>query len=276
MAETLLQLYPRSQEHPLRGLYLAHRLHELGRPELPFVYANFVSSLDGRIALRDAHGGESHLPEALMSDSDFRLLLELHAQADCLVTHGGYMRAIAERRLDDILQVGTIAGHADLAAWREAQGLQPQPAICIASGSLNFPFPESVRRHGQHVFIATGKSADVARVRRLERAGYEVVVAGTRSAVEGRPLVDALAKRGYRSAFLLAGPRMLEATLRDGVLARLYLTLTHQLLGGQHFHSLIDGLEMHAAGRIKLAALYLDSASPNGTGQFFAQFEPRR
>ena len=276
MAETIRELYPNSREHPLRGLYLAHRLHELGLPDLPFVYGNFVSSWDGRIALRDARSGESRLPEALMSGSDFRLLLELHAQADCLITHGGYMRAIAQGRLDDLLQVGTIKGHKDLAAWREANGLAPQPAICIASGSLDFPVPESVKRHGQRVFVATGRSADAARVRRLEREGYEVVIAGGGPAVEGRPLVNALAQRGYRSAFLLSGPRMLETMLRDGVLSRLYLTLVHRLLGGEHFHSLIEGPEMHVAGRLKLAALYLDSTSRNDTGQFFAQFEPLR
>jgi riboflavin biosynthesis pyrimidine reductase len=113
-------------------------------------------------------------------------------------------------------------------------------------------------------------------VRRLEREGYEVLIAGEGSTVEGRPLVNALAQRGYQSAFLLAGPRMLETMLRDGVLSRLYLTLIHRLLGGEHFHSLIEGSEMHAAGRLKLAALYLESTSPNDTGQFFAQFEPMR
>jgi len=276
MAETVRQLYPNGGEHSVHGLYLAHRVHELGRPGEPFVYGNFVSSWDGRIALRDARGGESRLPEALTSGSDLRLLLELHAQADCLITHGGYMRAISQRRLDDLLQVGTIKGHEDLATWRAAQGLAPQPAVCIASGSLDFPFPESVSRHGQQVFVATGRSADAARLRQLERDGCEVVIAGEGSAVEGRLLVDALARRGYRSAFLLAGPRMLETMLRDGVLSRLYLTLIHRLLGGEHFHSLIEGAEMHAAGRLRLAALYLDSGSLDGTGQFFAQFEPLR
>ena len=260
----------------MRGLYLAHRLHELGQPGLPFVYGNFVSSLDGRIALRDPASGQSHLPEVLTSDSDLRLLLELHAQADCLITHGGYMRAIAQGRLDDILQVGTIAGHQDLAAWREENGLRPQPAICIASASLDFPFPESVTQHRQQVFIATGQRADPARRGRLEHEGREVVLAGEGSAVEGAPLAGVLAQRGYRSAFLLAGPRMLETMLRDGVLSRLYVTLTHRLVGGESFCSLIEGAQMHAAGRLKLAALYLESMSSNGTGRFFAQFEPQR
>jgi len=260
----------------VRGLYLAHRLHERGLGDLPFVYGDFVSSLDGRIALRDAASGQSRLPQALTSDTDLRLLLELHAQADCLITHGGYLRAIAEKRLDDILQVGTTAGHEDLAAWRQEHGLPPQPAICVASASLDFPLPESVKRHRQRVLVATGRQTDPARRRQLEREGCEVLIAGEASYVEGGPLVGALARQGFRSAFLLAGPRMLETMLRDGVLSRLYVTLIHRLLGGESFHSMIEGAQMQAAGRLQLAALYLESESSNGTGQFFAQFEPLR
>jgi riboflavin biosynthesis pyrimidine reductase len=276
VAATLLQLFPQVRETSLRGLYLAHELHRLGVPGLPFVYGDFVTSLDGRIALRDPVTGESHLPEALTSDSDLRLLLELHAQADCLITHGGYLRAIARKQLDDILQVGVVPGHQDLASWRKAHGLPAQPAICIASASLDFPFPDSVRRHQQQVFIATGKQADAGRRRELEREGCEVVVAGEGSYVEGKPLVAALAERGLRSAFLLAGPRMLETMMRDAVLSRLYVTLTHRLLGGESFRSMIEGPQLQDAGRLKLTTLYLDSSSSNGTGQFFAQFEPLR
>jgi riboflavin biosynthesis pyrimidine reductase len=272
----VLQLYPHARQTSLRGLYLAHRLHQLGSVEQPFVYGDFVTSLDGRIALRDAASGESRLPQALTSDSDLRLLLELHAQADCLITHGGYLRAIAQRRLDDILQVGSIAGHQDLASWRHANGLTAQPAICIASASLDFPFPDSIGRHQQQVFIATGRQADAARKRQLEREGYDLVIAGEGSYVEGGPLVGALKQRGLRSAFLLAGPRMLETMLRDAVLSRLYVTLTHRLLGGESFRSMIEGPELQAAGRLKLAALYLDAGSSSGTGQLFAQFEPLR
>ena len=276
MAATLLQLFPQVRETSLRGLYLADELQTLGVPGLPFVYGDFVTSLDGRIALRDPVSGESQLPEALTSDSDLRLLLELQAQADCLVTHGGYLRAIARKQLDDILQVGVVPGHQDLALWRQAHGLRPQPAICIASATLDFPFPDSVRRHQQQVFVATGKHADAARRRELEREGCEVVVAGEGSYVEGKPLVAALADRGFRSAFLLAGPRMLETMMRDAVLSRLYVTLTHRLLGGESFRSMIEGPPLQGAGRLKLTTLYLDSSSSNGTGQFFAQFEPPR
>src|SRR5260370_28433528 len=82
------------QEAALAGAYLAHAVHRLGSAAQPFVYADFVSSLDGRIALDDPGSGESRLPAALRSDNDFPLLPELAAPADCLITPGGYLRAL--------------------------------------------------------------------------------------------------------------------------------------------------------------------------------------
>ena len=53
MKDDVIRLFPGpGQELPLQGLYLNHALRQkaesLGRP---FVYANFVTSLDGRIAV---------------------------------------------------------------------------------------------------------------------------------------------------------------------------------------------------------------------------------
>ena len=82
-------------------------LHHLGTPEQPFVYANFVSSLDGRIAVVEVQTGESYVLEDLTSGHDWRLFQELQAQADCMVTHGGYLRALAARKFQDILRLGS-------------------------------------------------------------------------------------------------------------------------------------------------------------------------
>ena len=106
MQKNLLRLYPQSGEKSaITGLYLAHQVHKLGTTESPLVYANFLTSLDGRIALEDASQSTTYIPKHLTTTSDFRLFMELHAQADCLITHGGYMRALSEGRLGNILQV---------------------------------------------------------------------------------------------------------------------------------------------------------------------------
>lgn len=265
----LLRLYPPpSQEEPINGLYLTHRVHELGSPGLPFVYANFLSSLDGRIALEDIDKGLSFIPKHLTTASDFSLFMELHAQADCLITHGGYMRALGEKRLGNILQVTDK----DLLEWRRINGLPEQPAIVIASASLNFPIHNSLLETRQPVYIATGKNASPERIHFWQEQGFPVLSAGTDRMVEGAPLVKILASLGLKSIYLIAGPKMLETVVRDKQLSRLYLTLTHQLMGGKDFRTLLTGSALGQVGNLKLESLFLELDSPAGAGQFFAQF----
>jgi riboflavin biosynthesis pyrimidine reductase len=274
MIAKVLPLYPEpGPAQPLKGLYLNHRLFEAGSAQSPFVYANFVSSLDGRIALVDPGSGESYLPKGLGGGNDFRLFQELHAQADCLITHGGYLRTLNQRRLGNVLQVGASGDGADLICWRREKGLAEQPAVVIASGTLDFPIPDSIRAHEQTLYIATGQQADPKRVQALRGQGFELIFAGGDKMVEGAPLVEALGRLGYRCLYLIAGPRMLKTMLRDRQLARLYLTLTHCMLGGEQFHTMISGPPLGSAGCLKLRSLYYDQGRPEENGQWFAQFE---
>lgn len=274
MSKKLFRLFPPPYEAvPLRGLYLGLKLHELGTREAPFVYANFLSSLDGRIALEDQASGETYLPKSLTTPDDFRLFLELEAQADCLITHGGYLRSLAAGRLGNILQIGLREESADLAQWRKQNGLGPQPAIVIASASLDFPMPTSIREHGQACYIATGEDADPAKVAYWRDQGYEVIFAGRTNMVEGAPLVRTLGDFGYRSIYLIAGPHMLDTMVRNGRLSRLFQTITHQLMGGIAFRTLLPGPELGAFGHLKMRSLYYDPTSPLDTGQWFAQFD---
>lgn len=270
MSKTVQRLYPPPYETvALRGLYRDLRLHELGTPERPFVYANFLSSLDGRIALED-ETGVAYLPKTLTTPDDFRLFLELQAQADCLITHGGYMRSLQAGRLGNILQIGGRA--ADLLQWRLERGLPAQPAIVVASSSLDFPMHPSIREHGQTCYVATCETADPAKVERWRAQGYEVLKAG-KTAVEGEPLTRALGERGFRSLYLIAGPQMLDAMIRDRRLCRMFQTVTHQLLGGTAFRTVSPGAELGPKGHLKMRSLYYDAEAPNGAGQWFAQFD---
>ena len=136
------------------------------------MFANFLSSLDGRIALEDVSLGTPYIPKHITTASGFRLFMELHAQADCLITNGGYMRALGEDRLGNILQVR----HQDLLEWRRNNDLNAQPAVIIASASLNFPMHKSLHEHGQTVYIATGKNADPERIRYWRNLGYPILL----------------------------------------------------------------------------------------------------
>lgn len=269
MPKKLLQLYPEpGQRSTVDGLYLAHRVHTLGTPEAPFVYANFLSSLDGRIALEDASQSTTYIPKHLTTASDFRLFMELHAQSDCLITHGGYMRALNEGRLGNILQIRDK----DLAEWRCNNGLKPHPAVVIASSSLDFPMHESLHDHDQAVYIATGRNADPDRIRYWRDLGYTILIAGEQRMVHGAPLIHQLSGLGYKSVYLIAGPQILDTVVREKQLSRFYLTTTHQLMGGKDFRTLLTGSTLGPEGNLTLEALYYEPDSPPGSGQFFMQF----
>ncbi|MEE9411761.1 MAG: dihydrofolate reductase family protein [Methylococcales bacterium] len=269
----ILRLLPApSEKIGLQGLYLGHQLHQLGATQKPFVYANFLSSIDGRIALTDPQTGLSATPENLTSSEDFRLFQELQAQADCLITHGGYLRSLAKGRLGNILQVGLRADAMDLSVWRELNGMAAQPDLVIASASLDFPMPESLVQYRQQVLIATGSQADPQRVHNWQQQGYQVVIAGDKM-VDGGLLVELLSQRSYKSLYLIAGPQMLATMIRNRKLQRLYLTTNHQLLGSEHFHTLIPGPVLQDGEQFRLVEHYYDTQSSNGHGQFYSCYE---
>ncbi|MGZ4995668.1 MAG: RibD family protein [Methylobacter sp.] len=267
--KNLSRFYPAPCEKvAIKGLYLAHQLHKLGSSELPFVYANFLSSLDGRIAVEDAAQHSTHIPKHITTASDFGLFMELHAQSDCIITHGGYMRALGEGRLGNILQVKDK----DLIEWRRDNGLKPQPAVVIASASLNFPLHDSLHESEQTVYIATGRQADPDRIRYWQDLGCSLIFAGDNTMVHGAPLIHELSKLGYKAIYLVAGPQMLDTVIREKQLSRLYLSMTHQLVAGKDFRTLLSGSMLGPEGNLILEALYFEQDSPSGSGQFFMQF----
>lgn len=274
MSKKILQLYPSPyRKVSLHGLYLSLRLNTKGTAERPFVYANFVTSLDGRTGLYNPLKKAAFLPKQLTSENDHRLFLELQAQCECLITHGGYLRDLQRGSLGNILQVGTRQGTQDLADWRIAEGLKPQPDIFIASASLEFTIPKTLEEHGQKCYIVTTANADIGKIKKWERQGYAVFKAGNGDFVEGKPLIDQLKGLGYKSAYLIAGSRMLATMVNDEQLVRMYKTITHQFLGGENFHTVIQGSELGHKGNLKLISLYYDQESPAGCGQWFAEFD---
>jgi len=274
MTAEVRELYPASGiDRSLEGTYLDLDLVRRGTPGAPFVYANFVASLDGRIAVAREAGAEPGVPEELPNPHDFRLFQALQAHADCQVAHGSYLRALARGELGDILQVGVSEAARDIGQWRRDQGLAAQPGVAVVSRTLDFPMPRSVAEHGQPVHILTGEAAPPERIRQWRERGFEVHLAGAGVAVEGGSLIRILGGLGYARIHLLAGPELLTTALRDRVLSRLFVTTTHQVLGGDAFQTLATGPLLGEAGRFRLRSLYYDPAEPRGNGQWFAAFD---
>ena len=95
--------------------------------------------------------------------------------------------------------------------------------------------------------------------------------------VEAAPLLDLLNNKGLRAIYLAAGPILLESTLRDCRLDRLYLTLSHQLIGGDRFQTMIPGAWGAGLGHCRLVQqrLIFDASPALRHPQWFAKFECR-
>lgn len=250
---------------PLHGLYLREPLRPTCREaERPFVYTNFIASLDGRISLPDPQSSKRSVPRAIANTRDWRLFQELAACADALVTSARYVRDLPHGVTATSFPVSVKPEHGDLVQWRLAHGLTPQPAIVIVTASLELPSLVPLVESGRSVYVATGRLADPLKVARIEADGVRVLRVGAGVRAEGRRLIEALAREQHRTIAMLGGGEVLHALVVDDVLDRLYLTLACRMLGGLPFDTLLTGPVLEPAVRFRLAALHYDAAEPCG------------
>lgn len=266
----LQQLFPGPQQKvAVAQLYLQHRLHHKGSRARPFVYTNYVTTLDGRIALEYPHSGHSSIPADITSDIDHRLYQELAAQAEVLLTSGRYVRRLAEGSAQQPLPIGEE--YQDLLQWRLEQGMEEQPAVVILSRSLDLPL-ELLASLKRKVYVATGSRADKRKLAAIGGTGVSVLLSGDGEEVEGCSLVDELGGMGYTSIYSIAGPALLDTLLRAGMVDRLYLTQVHMLFGGQNYDTLLEGPLLEPAASFCLESLFYDRGTDHRTPQSFAVF----
>lgn len=273
MEGSVWQIYPfPTAERPLNGLYLAHNLRQVSAArETTFIYSNFITSLDGRIAIAHPTRSGLTIPKETANERDWRLYQELAAQADIIISSGRYLRDWADGRAQEILQIDDPR-FADLRQWRQDQGMRPQPDIAIVSGSLRFPIPDVLTAGGRKVVVFTIADADPERVKEIEAKAGQVIVAGNKS-VSGDRMVKHMAKLGYQTVYSAAGPKIHHLLLSGGVLNRLYLTSANRLLGGQEYATIVEGESFSPVVDMTLNALYYDPHGLEGLGQLFAVYD---
>jgi len=270
------RLYPAHQQDlALEGLYLDHDLYGKGRPGRPFVYSNFITSLDGRIALASEAGTTHEVPAATANSRDWRLYQELAGQADLLVTSGRYFRQSLLGEAQDELPLGSRQAFDDIREWRAARGLAPQPDIAIMSSSLNIPLAALEPYRTRRIYVVTGEEADPDRAAALQDTGITVIRTGSGTKVNGRRMLDELARHEYRSIYAIAGPAVFHTLLESRIVDRLYLTITQQILGGNSYDTLSRGDLLDPAQGMRLVGLCHDPHAPNTAGQLFGVFEPQ-
>ena len=274
MVASVIELYPASgTRRPLQGLYLKQAL-ETGKPrDSAFIYSNFISSLDGRIALPGPGRNSHQVPPAIANSRDWRLFQELAAQADLLITSGRYFRQSEDSEAQAELPVGLSTEFDDLRAWRIQQGLSPQPDIAVFSASLDVPV-SAINRYGDRkVFLITGSAADSEKLGQITAASHtRVIHCGHDGHVDASLLRDKLHELGYRRVYAIAGPAVLHTLIQGKALDRLYHTTAHCLLGGSRFDTFVRGSEFESAFCMPLRAMYLDTHAPAGAGQTLAVY----
>lgn len=274
MMGNILRLYPPPcEEITLEGAYLNHDVRQFAEKSgEPFVYTNFITSLDGRIALPHPSGRGFMVPKATANERDWRLFQELAAQADIILSSGRYLREWAEGRAQEILQVDDPR-FADLRQWREQRGLPAQPDLAILSASLKFPLPPVLTAGGRRVVFFTVEDPDPRRVAEIEDQAGPVIVAGGIRSIDGGLLLQRLDELGYRTIYSAAGPRVLHLLAQAGRLDRLYLTYANRLLGGEPLATVLEGPALEPAAGFKVHHIHLDPQALDGLGQLFASYD---
>lgn len=277
MKKTISRLYPAGaeQEVALEGLYLREVLHPQPNPARPYVYTNFVSSLDGRIAIANQGHGTHGVPASIANRRDWRLYQELAGRADLIITSGRFIRQTLAGEEQATLPISQEKEYEDIAAWRKQEGLGIQPDIAILSASLDIPVDTLKQYSDRKVIVVTGSRADKKKTAKLQDAGFEVLRVGESQYVDGKEMIASLGSRGYQSIYAVAGPSVCNTLVTAQVLDRLYLTISHQLLSGNKFDTFLSGNALAPAQGMRLVSLYMDTHAPDGASQWFCAFEPQ-
>ncbi|MGH2718431.1 MAG: dihydrofolate reductase family protein [Actinomycetota bacterium] len=194
------------------------------------LYANFVQSIDGIVAIRSVPS-----PSALISGgatSDHFVMAILRAAADAVLIGAGTLRDAPGHRWTP---AGIDAGRAALyAELRERLGLTAEPKLVVltASGSLDPSHPG----FGPGAVVLTTETGARRLAGSLSPTCELVVLAGEDGLDVGEAL-DVLRRGGMGRILTEAGPMVTRQLLARSLLDELYVTQSPVLVGSDHHES---------------------------------------
>lgn len=220
-------------------------------PALPFVFANFAMTADGKIAFAD------HRFVPFAGKRDQAHMMELRATADAVIS--------GARTIDSSSAIlGT--GGLKYRRLRLKQGLKEYHLRIIVSGSGSVnPDAEIFKHRFSPIIILTTQRAGAKRLHQL-RALAEVKICG-KTTINFRAAFRWLQKRwGVNRLLCEGGGELNDALIRAGLLDELHLTISPKVFGGRTAPTLADG---QGLGRIADTANFcLKSRHRVGDEQF--------
>jgi riboflavin biosynthesis pyrimidine reductase len=214
----------------------------------PRLFANFVSSIDGVVALPG--GDESGHVVSGDSEADRFVMALLRACADAVVVGAGTFRKGAGHlwHSDDIYPDGARG----FEETRSRLGLARRPALVLVTGSGLIDTTQPAVRDAIVVTTPAGE----ARLRHQVPSTARIVVSDD-DKVRFADVIQLLHKEGLRLLLTEGGPSLVAHLVAETVLDELFVTSSPTLFGrypNDHRKSLIDGLDL-ADRRLELLSV---------------------
>jgi riboflavin biosynthesis pyrimidine reductase len=209
----------------------------------PCVYANFVETLDGVVAIPGLE--QSNALVADWSDDDKFLMGLLRAFADVVLIGSGTLRASPNGRWrPEGVYPEAKAAFVEL---RARLGKPERPAVAVLTTGASLDVGHPVLADGAVVLTTVRGAA------KLEGAVPEIVAVNDGDLVDLRAALDVLRARGHSLVLVEAGPTTFGELLAGRSVDQLFLTLSPVLAGrlapGRRL-GLVEGVELLPATRI--------------------------
>jgi riboflavin biosynthesis pyrimidine reductase len=202
------------------------------------VYGNFVSSLDGIVAIPGVPRSSALISGG--DDGDRFVVALLRAVADAVVIGAGTFRAHEGPWTPEHAYPEAAEGLVEL---RRRVGLGGQPSLVVvtASGDLGGS------RSKLHDVIVITTSDGAGRLGEDLAAAAEVVELGAAGPIDMRDAIGWMFEHGYRRVLTEGGPKLMGEALKARIVDELFLTISPVIVGGgeeQPRPTLASGVEM--------------------------------
>lgn len=214
---------------PLSGRFEGGLTVEL-RPDRPTIVANFVSTIDGAVALGpgepNAGGGEI----SGFSEADRFMMSLLRSLADVVIVGAGTVRVgrshvWTARHVEPAL-AGTFA------EWRSELRLTPQPTTIVVTASGNLDAAHAGLNDPEVSVVVATTAAGADHLSKLPLTpNVHVKIAGDEKLVPAEAVLEIVRGLGARLALCEGGPHLFGELLRARLIDELFLTLAPQVVG---------------------------------------------
>jgi 5-amino-6-(5-phosphoribosylamino)uracil reductase len=200
------------------------------RPDRPAIVANFVSTIDGAVALGpsepSAGGGEI----SGFSEADRFMMSLLRGLADVVVVGAGTVRVGRKHVWTARFVEPELAGV--FARWRSEMRLAPQPTTIIVTASGDLDATHAGLNDPDVPVIVATTPAGAERLAKLPLASHvQVKVAGDEKRVAAGAVLEVIRGAGARLALCEGGPHLFGDLLGARLIDGLFLTVAPQVVG---------------------------------------------